>query len=94
MHADDHRLHCPNQIGADMHSEMTAASSVVNHLRTSPSWFDCWGTGEEHAGGNTTWYHTQGDDNASWGWIPAVHLSTTSALDADPSAKGLQRCSQ
>ncbi|WP_394831549.1 C39 family peptidase [Pendulispora rubella] len=88
----DGRLHCNNVGGSSMYASTTSSSSVVDHLRTTYSWFDCWGTGERHAGGNTTWYHTQGDDNAKWGWIPAVNLNTTSAFDADPSAQGLQRC--
>ena len=92
VHADDHRLHCANTGGAAMHSQPNAASAVVNHLRTTFSFFLCWGSGQKHAGGNTTWYNTIGDDNASRGWIPAVDLQTTSAFDANPSAQGLPHC--
>ncbi|WP_394843492.1 DUF1906 domain-containing protein [Pendulispora brunnea] len=90
---DDHRLYCGNTSGAAMRATMSGSAAVVNHLQTSPSWFDCWGTGEQHAGGNTTWYHTLGDDTSTWGWLPGVNLNTTSAFDADPSAHGLPRCS-
>ncbi len=88
----DARLHCGNTSGATMHAGVTLASEVVDHLRTTPSWFDCWGTGERHAGGNTTWYHTMGDDNGHWGYVPAVDLHTSSAFDANPSAAGLKHC--
>jgi len=86
------RLYCNNVGGAAMYASTTTSSKVVDHLRTTYSWFDCWGTGELHAGGNTTWYHTEGDDNGNWGWTAAVNLSTSAAFDANPSAQGLQRC--
>jgi len=91
VHADG-RLYCHNTGGAAMHSALTASSSVVNHLRSTDSWFECWGTGDRHAGGNTTWYYTLGDDNGNWGWVPAVDLSTTSDFDANPGASGLPLC--
>lgn len=50
-----------------------------------------WATGAKHAGGNTTWYHTLGDDNAKWGWVPGVDLSTPDQLDQNPSAYGLKQ---
>jgi surface antigen len=93
VHPDDHRLYCDVSGGpASMHADPTLGSPVVNTLRTAYSWFDCWGTGDRHAGGNTTWYHTQGDDNASWGWVPGVALETPDAFDANPTAQGLPRC--
>ena len=64
----------------------------MNHLRTTDSWFTCWTTGDLHAGGNHAWYYTEGDDNAHWGYVPAVDLHTTSAFDANPSAHGLAKC--
>ncbi|HVY48067.1 MAG TPA: hypothetical protein VHB21_19400 [Minicystis sp.] len=91
VHADG-KLYCDNTTGAAMYSSTNTSSGVVNHLRTSPSWFKCWGTGQLHAGGNTTWYYTEGDDNSKWGWVPAVDLHTTSAFDANPSAHGLAKC--
>jgi hypothetical protein len=89
---DDGRLYCGNKLGSPLYSATSANSSVVDHLRNTPSWFDCWSTGDLHAGGNTTWYHTQGDDSGSWGWTPAVNLNTTSSLDANPTAAGLHHC--
>lgn len=91
VHADG-RLYCTNTAGAAMRSAPQLAAPIVNRLRTTYSWFTCWGTGEMHAGGNTTWYRTIGDDNASAGWIPAVDLATTKEFDADPSARGLPKC--
>jgi hypothetical protein len=87
------RLYCRNTPNVAMHAQPTSASAVVNHLRTAYSYFECWGTGQLHAGGNTTWYKTIGDDNANRGWIPAVNLATTSQFDRNPSAAGLARCS-
>jgi hypothetical protein len=88
----DGKLHCANKPHSAMYASTNVASGVVNHLETSNSWFDCWGTGELHAGGNHTWYHTLGDDNGNWGWVPAVDLQTSSSFDADPSAHGLKKC--
>ena len=88
----DKRLHCDDKVNSAMYSSTNAESSVVNHLRTKNSWFDCWATGELHAGGNHTWYHTLGDDNGNWGWVPAVDLETTSSFDANPTAHGLTQC--
>ncbi|MFT3764458.1 MAG: DUF1906 domain-containing protein [Minicystis sp.] len=91
VHSDG-KLHCVNTAHAAMYKATNDASGVVNHLETTNSWFKCWGTGQKHAGGNTTWYYTLGDDNAKWGWVPAVNLSTPSTFDADPSAYGLPHC--
>jgi hypothetical protein len=91
MHSDG-KLYCDNKDNSAMHAQANSESSIVNYLRTTHSWFDCWGTGELHAGGNHTWYHTLGDDNGNKGWVPAVDLSTTSAFDANPSAHGLKQC--
>lgn len=91
VHADG-KLHCTNRDDAPMRSAPNAGAPVVNTLRTTSSWFSCWGTGERHAGGNDTWYYTLGDDNRNWGWIPGVMLNTPDAFDANPSAAGLKRC--
>lgn len=92
VRAADKRLHCENKDDSPLYAAPNPESEVVNTLRTTESWFDCWGTGTLHAGKNTTWYHTVGDDNAVPGWLPASALKTTDALDADPSAKGLPKC--
>ena len=88
----DGRLHCDDRAGTLMHAAPNAGSAVVNTLRTGHSWFDCWAAGERHAGGNTTWYHTLGDDNGNWGFVPGVALQTPDSFDANPSAHGLKRC--
>jgi hypothetical protein len=92
VHADDKLLWCRNTANADMHQDPMNASPVINHLRTTFSWFGCWGVGDLHAGGNTTWYRTEGDDNTSYGWVAAFDLSTDSTFDANPSAYGLAKC--
>jgi hypothetical protein len=91
----DKKLWCTNAAGAPLQSSPSwanPASTTVNHLRTTYSWFKCWSTGERHSGGNYTWYYTQGDDNSNWGWVAANYLNTTSTFDANPSAYGLPRC--
>jgi hypothetical protein len=92
VHGDDHKLYCTNTPSAPLHAQPTNGSAVVNHLATTYSWFDCWGRGDLHAGGNTTWYHTVGDDNPNAGWVPGADLHTPDAFDANPSASGLPQC--
>jgi hypothetical protein len=88
----DARLHCANAGGAALRAAPRNASPVVNVLRTTNSWFDCWTSGDRHAGGNTTWYHTVGDDNGNAGFVAAMALHTSDAFDANPSAARLARC--
>lgn len=88
----DKRLHCANRPNVEMHRNPWASSPVVNTLRSSQSWFECWFPGEKHAGGNTTWYWTLGDDNGNRGFVPGSALSTPDAFDANPSAHGLVKC--
>lgn len=83
----DKKLHCTNDDNIPMRKNPWAASPIVNHLRTTSSWFDCWFPGEPHAGGNNVWYWTQGDDNANFGFVPAADVHTTK----DP-APGLIKC--
>jgi hypothetical protein len=90
--AADKKLHCDNRSGAKLRAQAKNQSPVVNVLHTTNSWFDCWTVGELHAGGNSTWYHTTGDDNANQGFVAAVDLKTPDALDANPSAAGLAKC--
>lgn len=83
----DKRLHCANDANVPMHQNPWAASPVVNRLRTTRSWFSCWFPGEAHAGGNSVWYWTQGDDNANLGFVPASVVHT-----ANDPAPGLVKC--
>lgn len=88
----DGKLYCENRPHTPVHESPKEESPVVNRLGAPSNWFKCWGTGEHHAGGNTTWYFTLGDDTGSWGWVPGVALMTPATLDADPSVYGLQHC--
>ncbi|MBS2020171.1 MAG: hypothetical protein JST00_45345 [Deltaproteobacteria bacterium] len=88
----DGRLYCSNRANTPLRAAPSAGAAVVDTLRTTNSWFLCWTTGERHAGDNTTWYATVGDDSGRQGFAPAVSTSTTSEFDANPSAKGLRRC--
>lgn len=83
----DKKLRCGNDDDATMYRNPWAASPVVNHLRTTQSWFTCWFPGEPHRGGNSVWYWTQGDDNGNWGFVPAAVVHTR----IDP-APGLVKC--
>lgn len=89
---DDRLLHCTNRADAPLRAQPNAAAPVVNVLHTTSSYFSCWGIGEPHAGGNSTWYYALGDETATYGWLPAVMLNTPDELDADPSAFGLAKC--
>jgi hypothetical protein len=91
VHADK-KLYCTNRPNTPLRAEPKASSAIVDTLRTTDSYFVCWTTGEPHAGGNSTWYATEGDDTGRRGFLPAVATSTTSAFDANPSASGLPRC--
>lgn len=88
----DGMLHCANRAGSPLRAEARQSAPIVNTLRTASSYFECWSAGELHAGGNTTWYYTIGDDNPSHGWIPAVLLYSPDSFDANPSAFGLRNC--
>src|SRR5262249_48628023 len=88
----DGKLYCGNSAGAPLSASPTNGSAVVNYLRSTNSWFTCWATGDVHAGGNTTWYFTEGDDNDSWGYVPAVDLDPSRDCDANPSAHGVATC--
>lgn len=89
---DDGKLHCTNRADAPLRAEPNSTAAIVNTLRTTKSYFECWGPGEPHAGGNSTWYYTLGEDTPAYGWLPGVMLNTPDEFDADPSAYGLRRC--
>ncbi len=88
----DEKLRCSNTPNVAMQREPSAGGVVVDTLRSAYSWFECWTFGELHAGGNTTWYRTIGDDRGNRGFAPAAVMGTTSDFDANPSAHGLRRC--
>ncbi len=83
----DKKLRCASDDDVPIHRNPWASSPVVNHLRTTQSWFECWFPGEMHRGGNKVWYWTVGDDNNAWGFVPASAVRTT----IDP-APGLIKC--
>jgi hypothetical protein len=89
----DGKLYCNNRSGTEMYAQPAASGPVINHLETTYSWFICWRTGEPHAGGNTTWYFTDGDDHAApYGWLPAIDVHAPQAFSADPAAYGFPEC--
>ncbi|MGG8407668.1 hypothetical protein ACM614_14120 [Streptomyces sp. 12297] len=82
----DGRLWCGNRAGAKGYEHRSYGSAVRGPLNTSFSWFQCWGRGDNHPGGNNVWYWTQ-LDNGQWGNVPAVDVHTS----VDP-APGLRQC--
>ncbi|HVH41371.1 MAG TPA: hypothetical protein VM925_03480 [Labilithrix sp.] len=87
-------LRCTNRPNITMYEVPSTESARVNVLRSSDSWFSCWGRGVRHSGGNDTWYGTVGDDTRFFGFVPAAHLNTTSDFDRNPSAAGLPVCAR
>jgi uncharacterized membrane protein len=82
----DGRLYCGNRAGAKGYADRSYSSAVRGQMNTTFSWFQCWGHGDAHGGGNDIWYWTQ-LDNGQWGNMPAVDVHTS----VDP-APGLREC--
>ncbi|WP_405990617.1 hypothetical protein [Streptomyces sp. NBC_00986] len=82
----DARLYCGNKAGAKGYADRSYRSATRGQLNGTFSWFQCWGHGDPHPGGNDIWYWTQ-LDNGAWGNVPAVDVST----GQDP-APGLRQC--
>ncbi|MBW5482662.1 hypothetical protein [Streptomyces bambusae] len=86
------RLYCGNTPDVDMFRYASFSAPWVDTLKTNPSVFDCWTTGEWHGGGNSTWYGAYGDVTGRFGMVPAEVVYTSSAFDANPGAYGLRHC--
>ncbi|GHE48152.1 MULTISPECIES: hypothetical protein [Streptomyces] len=82
----DARLWCGNRVGAKGYVHRSYGSGVRGTLTTGFSWFQCWGRGDTHLGGNNVWYWTK-LDNGQWGNVPAADVHTR----VDP-APGLREC--
>ncbi|MGW1072802.1 hypothetical protein [Streptomyces sp. NPDC002537] len=82
----DGRLYCGNRAGARGYADRSYRSAVRGTLDSAFSWFECWGHGDPHPGGNDIWYWTL-LDNGAWGNVPAVDVNT----GQDP-APGLRAC--
>lgn len=91
LHADG-KLYCQNSPYTDLHAQPTKASPIVDHLISIDSKFDCWGTGDLHDGGNTTWYRAVGDEHQLQGWAAGRDVSTASFFDQNPAAFGFATC--
>ncbi len=85
-------LYCENAV-ADVFATPEVYGTVIAKLKTSPSWFVCWQSGDLHQGGNRIWYYTQGDEVLNWplwkgwGYVPAFRVET----EPDPFP-GLPAC--
>ncbi|MEE1770221.1 hypothetical protein PUR34_19255 [Streptomyces sp. JV185] len=82
----DGRLYCGNKAGAKGYADRSYRSATRGTLNGTFSWFQCWGHGDPHPGGNDIWYWTE-LDNGAWGNVPAADVST----GQDP-APGLREC--
>jgi hypothetical protein len=81
-------LYCENRVGAYGYADRSYWSNFRGRLLTSPSYFNCWGYGAQHSGGNNVWYWAQLDSPpGAWGNIPAVDIYT----DIDPFP-GVRQC--
>lgn len=94
VHADGW-LFCRNTLYGFVYPDKSYRQAPIDQLATEYSAFECWGTGELHKGGNTTWYRTYGTsdpNNPHLGWVAGVDLKTPDGFDADPTAQGLAPC--
>jgi hypothetical protein len=90
------RFYCRNDggaPGAPLHASPSESSPVTDHLRTSYSFFLCWGTGEAQSRGNL-WYYTQGDSLKTCGWLSGDKVYPPPAFEVDPAAFGFVTCTQ
>lgn len=69
-------LQCDNRPGAKAYADRSYKSAVRGVLTSSNSYFECWGHGDMHSGGNDIWYWTQTDDTSMWGNVAAVDVYT------------------
>jgi len=100
----DGKLWCTNRVASVMSIPWLnaypgqPAGTMVDTLRTTYSWFDCWAEGEATGGASgegTTWYHTVGDDHGRAGYVYHTSVNTPSDFDEDPSHYGpykLRKC--
>ncbi len=86
-YVSNQHLHCSNVQHTRMYAHRSFNSEVVEYLETSYSYFECWGRGDYHSGGNNVWYWTQGDVVGDWGNVPASVVWTP----VDPPA-GMKEC--
>ncbi|WP_327263525.1 hypothetical protein OG444_20390 [Streptomyces sp. NBC_01232] len=85
-------LYCGNTPNIDMYRWAGFGAPYADTLKTNPSQFDCWTTGDWHGGGNNTWYGARGDVRGAFGFVPAQYVNTSSAFDAHPDWYGLDHC--
>ncbi len=90
-------LYCHDTDYGPVYADHTTAVTIA-HLPSCCGRFDCWAAGDEHEGGNTTWYRTIGisaldDKTPTQGWVRAYDVATPGTFDTDPpTAHGLAVC--
>ncbi|GAA1615752.1 hypothetical protein GCM10009789_82290 [Kribbella sancticallisti] len=80
-YASSGKLYCGNTYDAPIYRLPRSTANdkpepVIDRLRTTFSYFNCWTTGQQHAGGNNIWYQTVGDVTHSTGYIAARWVYT------------------
>jgi hypothetical protein len=72
----DGKFNCFNRVPSRLF--LGSTTTVVDNLRTNPSWFVCRAEGEFSGGGPhpTRWVWTQGDDFGNWGWARDIDIAS------------------
>ncbi|RSN15547.1 hypothetical protein DMB42_01575 [Nonomuraea sp. WAC 01424] len=79
-YAKSGHLYCGNEAGVGLwryprYSDAT--KDVVDRLKSNPSYFQCYVSGQKHGGGNNIWYKTYGDVNGRTGYVAAKSVYTS-----------------
>lgn len=80
-YASGGKLYCGNTYDAPIYRLPRSVAGdkpepVIDRLRTTFSYFNCWTEGQWHSGGNNIWYLTVGDVTHSTGYIAARWVYT------------------
>ncbi|MGI5491062.1 hypothetical protein [Microtetraspora malaysiensis] len=78
-YAKSGHLYCGNKAGVTLwrsprYSEYD--QDAVDTLKSNPSYFECYVSGEKHGGGNNIWYRTYGDVSKRTGYVAAESVYT------------------
>ncbi|MCF6476530.1 hypothetical protein FAF44_50605 [Nonomuraea sp. MG754425] len=79
-YAKSGHLYCGNTAGAALWRSARYSSSdkdVVDVLKSNPSYFECYVSGQKHGGGNKIWYRTYGDNAGRTGYLAAESVYTS-----------------
>ncbi|MBP2476419.1 hypothetical protein JOF53_005291 [Crossiella equi] len=71
----DWGMWCENMANIPAYQHRNFNSAIVGRVKTTTSYFACWGRGEQN-GRNSIWYWAQTDDTGAWGNVASVHVKT------------------